>query len=84
MILETLSRKYKQIQKLQKHLYQRYFFSTVDFNDKMVGILGSRGIGKTTFILQYLQSLDLARHKKLYCSTHASKNYVLSVQGFSL
>jgi len=79
MILETLSRKYKQIQKLQKHLYQRYFFSTVDFNDKMVGILGSRGIGKTTFILQYLQSLDLARHKKLYFSADS-----ISLSNYSL
>ena len=79
MILETLTHKYNQIQKLQKHVYQRYFFSTVDFNDKMVGILGSRGMGKTTFILQYLESLDLARQKKLYFSADS-----ISLSSYSL
>jgi hypothetical protein len=39
MILETLTRKYNQIQKLQHYNYKRYFHRTVDFNDKMVGIL---------------------------------------------
>jgi predicted AAA+ superfamily ATPase len=68
MILETLTRKYNQIQKLQHYNYKRYFHRTVDFNDKMVGILGHRGVGKTTFILQYLKSLDLAQNKKLYFS----------------
>jgi predicted AAA+ superfamily ATPase len=68
MILETLTRKYNKIQKLQNYDYKRYFHRTVDFNDKMVGILGHRGVGKTTFILQYLKSLDLAHNKKLYFS----------------
>jgi predicted AAA+ superfamily ATPase len=68
MILETLTKRYNQIQKLQSHNYQRYFSNIVDFNDKMVGILGSRGVGKTTFILQYLKALELPRYKKLYFS----------------
>ncbi len=68
MILQTLKRKYNQIQKLQNYDYKRYFHDTVDFNDKMVGILGHRGVGKTTFILQYLKTLDLAQNKKLYFS----------------
>jgi len=68
MILENLVQKYIKIQKLQKHNYKRYFYKHVDFNDKMVGILGSRGVGKTTFILQYLKELDIPRSKKLYFS----------------
>ena len=68
MILETLTKRYNQIQKLQSHNYQRYFSNIVDFNDKMVGVLGSRGVGKTTFILQYLKALELPRYKKLYFS----------------
>ena len=68
MILQTLKRKYNQIQKLQDYDYKRYFHDSVDFNDKMVGILGHRGVGKTTFILQYLKTLDLAQNKKLYFS----------------
>ena len=68
MILETLTKRYNQIEKLQRHEYQRYFSNVVDFSDKMVGILGSRGVGKTTYILQYLKALDIPRHKKLYFS----------------
>ena len=68
MILETLTKRYNQIQKLQSHNYQRYFSNIVDFNDKMVGVLGGRGVGKTTFILQYLKALELPRYKKLYFS----------------
>jgi len=68
LLLEILTKRYNQIQKLQRHNYKRYFHNVVDFNDKMVGILGSRGVGKTTFILQYLDELELSRHKKLYFS----------------
>jgi predicted AAA+ superfamily ATPase len=48
--------------------YRRYFFDLVDFNDKLIGILGPRGVGKTTFLLQYLKDLDLPISKKLYFS----------------
>ena len=68
MILEILFDKYNKIEKLNTHTYKRYFHKVVDFSDKMVGILGSRGAGKTTFILQHLQALDLEAHKKLYFS----------------
>ena len=60
--------KYSQIEQLQDYEYKRYFYDVVDFNDKMVGIIGSRGIGKTTFILQYLKDLEIAHSKKLYFS----------------
>ena len=46
--------------------YKRYFFDLVDFNEKLIGIFGDRGIGKTTFLLQYLKELELPLNKKLY------------------
>ncbi len=67
-MLNKLYEKSNQILKLQNYVYKRYFFHTVNFNDKMVGILGSRGVGKTTVIIQYLSSLDLPQSKKLYFS----------------
>jgi predicted AAA+ superfamily ATPase len=48
--------------------YKRYFFKEVDFSNRLIGIIGDRGIGKTTFLLQYLNELDLALDKKLYIS----------------
>jgi len=67
-MLEKLFEKSNQILKLQNYKYKRYFYDTIDFNDKMIGILGSRGVGKTTVIIQYLNSLDLPKNKKLYFS----------------
>jgi predicted AAA+ superfamily ATPase len=67
-MLDKLFEKSQQILKLQNYKYKRYFYHTINFNDKMLGILGSRGVGKTTVIIQYLNSLDLASNKKLYFS----------------
>ena len=48
--------------------FKRYMHTTLDMNDKLIGILGSRGVGKTTFILQYLKELKVPIEKKLYFS----------------
>ena len=47
--------------------YKRYFHN-LNMNKKLVGILGARGVGKTTFLIQYLKELDLPFSKKLYIS----------------
>jgi len=48
--------------------YKRYFYTKIDHNEKLIGIIGARGVGKTTYILQYLKELDLPISKKLYFS----------------
>ena len=48
--------------------YKRYFFDQLDLNHKMIGIVGARGVGKTTFLIQYLKQIDIAPSKKLYIS----------------
>jgi predicted AAA+ superfamily ATPase len=58
--------------KKQRSKYKRYFFDTFDF-DRMSGIIGARGVGKTTFLLQYLKESDLAPSKKLYISADSLK-----------
>ncbi len=68
-MLEGLFRKQAYIyKKIENISYKRYFFNVVDFNEKLIGLIGARGIGKTTFLLQYLQSLDIDEEKKLYFS----------------
>jgi len=47
--------------------FKRYIH-TLDMNDKLIGILGQRGVGKTTFLLQYLKLSPLPYDKKLYLS----------------
>ncbi len=58
--------------KKQRSKYKRYFFDSFDF-DRMSGIIGARGVGKTTFLLQYLKKSDLAPSKKLYLSADSLK-----------
>jgi len=48
--------------------HKRYFYDHVDWDDKLVGLIGARGVGKTTFILNYLKNLDIPLSKKLYIS----------------
>ena len=68
-MLEILFRKQQYIyKKIDDIAYKRYFFSVVDFNERLIGLIGARGIGKTTFLLQYLKSLPLEDEKKLYFS----------------
>jgi len=50
-----------------KTKYKRYFFDRIDF-DRLTGIKGARGVGKTTFLLQYLKESPLAMPEKLYIS----------------
>lgn len=48
--------------------HRRYFYDQIDHTDKLIGIIGARGVGKTTYILNYLKSLDTSMRKKLYIS----------------
>jgi len=49
-MLEKLFKKYQYIhKKISKITYKRYFFDMVDFDERLIGIVGARGIGKTTF-----------------------------------
>jgi len=52
------------IPKYKRYLYQEIF----DSSSKIIGVYGSRGVGKTTMLLQILQELKLEASKKLYIS----------------
>lgn len=60
----------KQILKEHSVEYKRYLYGTIDFSSKLVGIVGARGVGKTTLLLQ--RALELKNtyepHKSLYFS----------------
>jgi len=69
IVIEILFRKQEYIyKKIENIKYKRYFFDVVNFSENLIGLIGARGIGKTTFLLQYLKSLDIAEEKKLYFS----------------
>ena len=35
--------------------YKRFLYAQIDFNERLIGIMGARGAGKTTLLLQYLK-----------------------------
>ena len=55
-----------------KSSYKRYFYKKIDTTSKLIGILGARGVGKTTFLLQYFKESKIDFDKKLYFSADLS------------
>jgi len=65
------------IRKLEKRIlkevpsdYKRYLYHEIDFGSQMIGIVGARGVGKTTLLLQYIKALkeETDSYKSLYFS----------------
>jgi predicted AAA+ superfamily ATPase len=71
MILEQLRTYQLNYLEIFDFSYRRYLHKIVDFDEKLIGIVGARGVGKTTFLLQYLSSSPLPMEKKLYFSADA-------------
>ena len=66
--LETLREYQENYLMLFNTEYRRYIHQKVDFSVKLIGIVGARGVGKTTFLLQHLKDNPLPIEKKLYFS----------------
>lgn len=48
--------------------FQRYIFSKMNWNARMIGLTGPRGVGKTTLILQHIKQ-ELNPEESLYVTT---------------
>ena len=45
------------MERLMKHIssdYKRYMYSVLPWNNRLTGLVGPRGVGKTTMVLQYI------------------------------
>lgn len=51
-----------------KPSYGRRFYETFSMDSRMTGIIGPRGVGKTTFLLHYLRTTYKGSDKALYVS----------------
>jgi len=66
------------MEKLRQKFYEKYaltqtktvrnFSNTIDWSNRFIGIKGSRGVGKTTLVLQYIKQNYKADNKVLYIS----------------
>ena len=53
--MESFFRTHKSLVEHTKAPVRRTLMDEIDWNDRMIGIKGTRGVGKTTFLLQYAQ-----------------------------
>lgn len=60
---------------------RRRLMDEIDWNDRMIGIKGSRGVGKTTFLLQYAKEHTDANNRK--CLYVNMNNFYFQVHGIS-
>lgn len=74
--MDRLIANYKKILKLTDSKFHRYMYDNVNWNGRLVGIVGARGVGKTTMILQYIkENLDVnttlyVNAEHLYFASH--------------
>lgn len=48
--------------------FKRYLYNTINWNNRLIGIKGARGIGKSTLLLQRLKELKLSKKQVAYFS----------------
>lgn len=63
MLLEKLTENYLILLSNFNIRYKRYFLKKIDFREKLIGIVGARGVGKTTALLQYIKDNNLPLEK---------------------
>ncbi len=52
--------------KQTEQTFRRFLFNTIDWNQRLIGLKGSRGTGKTTLLLQWLKESEIPMSQKLY------------------
>ena len=58
--MESLIKSFKDLLSLTPLDFKRYLYSEIAWSDRMIGIVGPRGVGKTTMLLQYIkENLDV-------------------------
>lgn len=65
--MRTLYQKFETLLQNTPTDFKRYLYEKVSWDSRMLGIIGSRGVGKTTMILQYIKE-NLDSKKALYVS----------------
>ena len=65
--MDTLLFRYQNLLKETDTSFLRYLHHIIPWNDRMIAIVGSRGVGKTTMLLQHIK-LHLPIEKTLYVS----------------
>lgn len=65
--MRTLYQKFETLLQNTTTDFRRYLYDKVSWDSRMTGIIGARGVGKTTMVLQYIKE-NLDSKKALYVS----------------
>lgn len=66
--METLYRAFnRQLEEIQTH-HLRYLYNLIDWDERLIGIKGAKGVGKTTMLLQHIKLTFPDRSKAFYVS----------------
>ena len=63
--MERLQATFDKLLRETTSTFHRYMYDRIDWNARIVGLLGPRGVGKTTMVLQYIKE-NLPRKESLY------------------
>lgn len=64
---ELFDKSEKRLKLVDPH-FKRYLYPDIDDKERLIGITGARGTGKTTLLLQKLKDKNLPTHKAFYAS----------------
>jgi predicted AAA+ superfamily ATPase len=67
-VMELLQEKFYQKYQFTSTKLVREFANNIDWSNRLIGVKGSRGVGKTTMILQYIKLNHKPNHTVLYVS----------------
>lgn len=67
-ILESLKEYSVLFQSKKAPAYERDLLHAINLKNKLVGIVGAKGVGKTTLLLQFMKKCDYEVSEKLYIS----------------
>lgn len=86
--MDGLLNTYRKLISAEKTDFKRYLHSEIDWNERMTCIMGARGTGKTTMMLQHIRDNFPDKNKAVYVSLDnlwLSKNSLLDfVERFSV
>ena len=66
--MENLYKFYRKRIDSEKSSYLRYLHNDIDWNERMIGIIGARGAGKTTLIFLHIRETFSDKNEALYVS----------------
>ena len=65
--MKTLYQKFEILLQSTSTDFKRYLYNQISWDNRLIGIIGARGVGKTTMVLQHIKE-NLDSKKALYVS----------------